>query len=73
MVIYQSVNKPEGASHILSDIAIAYYFRGNYELALRNHFAALELRQKSGNKRFIAISYNNIGLVITAPVASLTA
>jgi len=64
--IYRSINKIDGASHILSDIAIAYYFRGNYELAIRNHLEALELRQQIGNKRFIAISYNNIGLVYRA-------
>lgn len=63
LAVYRSINMPDGESHVLSDIAIAYYFRGNYELALRNHFAALSLRQKFGNKRFIAISYNNIGLV----------
>ena len=64
--IYRSINIIDGASHILSDIAIAYYFRGNYELAIRNHLEALELRQQIGNKRFIAISYNNIGLVYRA-------
>ncbi|MBK7289194.1 MAG: tetratricopeptide repeat protein [Chitinophagaceae bacterium] len=64
--IYRSINKIDGASHVLSDIAIAYYFRGNYELAIRNHLEALGLRQQLGNKRFIAISYNNIGLVYRA-------
>lgn len=66
LLTYMSFNKIDGASHILSDIAIAYYYRGNYELAIRNHLDALELRQKFGDKRFIAISYNNIGLVYRA-------
>jgi two-component sensor histidine kinase len=54
---------PDKESHMVSDIALAHYLRGNYELALRNHLEALRLRQQFGDKRFIAISYNNIGLV----------
>lgn len=54
---------PDKESHAVSDIALAHYLRGNYELALRNHFEALRLRQQFGDKRFVAISYNNIGLV----------
>ena len=49
-------------ANILTDIANAYYAAGNYELALRNHFEALRLREGYGEKKFIAQSYNNISL-----------
>ncbi len=42
---------------------MAYYYKGNYELALRNHQAALQLRKTLGNNKFIAQSLLNIGLV----------
>ncbi len=45
---------------------MAWFYRGNYELAIRNHLAAFELRKKAGNKKFISISLNNLGLAYKA-------
>jgi two-component sensor histidine kinase len=53
-------------SNTISDIALAYYFRGIYELSLRNHFEALRLRKEAGDISLLAKSYNNIGLVYRA-------
>jgi len=50
-------------SNTISDIALAYYFRGIYELSLTNNFEALGYREKLGDKSLIAKSFNNIGLV----------
>jgi two-component system, sensor histidine kinase PdtaS len=61
--IHISMNRPDRRAHIISDIALAYYLRGNYELSLRNHLQALELRRKSGNKNHVSKSLNNIGLL----------
>jgi two-component sensor histidine kinase len=61
--IYQSLNNDEKLSNVLSSKANAYYVRGNFELALRNQLAALELRKKTGNKIAVAKSLNNIGII----------
>lgn len=53
-------------ANTISDIALAYYFRGIYEISLRNHFEALKLREASGDKSLISKSYNNIGLIYRA-------
>lgn len=53
-------------SNTISDIAIAYYLRGIYELSLRHHFESLSLREEVHEKNLIAKSYNNIGLVYRA-------
>lgn len=60
---YIRLKLPEKQSHVLNDIALAWYFSGNYELALRNHFKALDLRKKIGEKKYIAMSLHNIGIV----------
>jgi two-component sensor histidine kinase len=61
--IHTALNRPDRRSHIISDIALAYYLRGNYELSLRNHLQALALRRQAGNKSYISKSLNNIGLL----------
>lgn len=61
--IFTAMNRPDRRANIISDIALAYYLRGNYELSLRNHLQALELRRRSGNKNHISKSLNNIGLL----------
>jgi two-component system, sensor histidine kinase PdtaS len=53
-------------SNTISDIALAYYLRGIYEVSLRNHFEALKIREQVGDKSLISKSYNNIGLVYRA-------
>ncbi len=53
-------------ANTISDIALAYYLRGIYEVSLRNHFDALKIREVAGDKSLIAKSYNNIGLVYRA-------
>jgi two-component sensor histidine kinase len=61
--LFKLINNTEKLANVTSDKALAYYVRGNFELALRNHFTALEIRKKNGNKNFIAKSLNNIGLL----------
>ena len=50
-------------ANTISDIGLAYYFRGVYQLSLRNQFDALKLREQEGDQSLIAKSYNNIGLI----------
>lgn len=64
--IFKKIGKIDAESHALADVAFAYYLRGNYELAIRNHLASLSLREKFGEPRFIAISQNSIGLIYRA-------
>ena len=61
--LYRGLKNDEKLSNVISARANAYYARGNFELALRNQLAALELREKVGNKSFVAKSLNNIGLI----------
>jgi two-component sensor histidine kinase len=61
--VHIATNRPDRRAHIFSDVALAYYLRGNYELSLRNHLQALELRRKAGNKNHISKSLNNLGLL----------
>lgn len=56
-------NKPESRSHVISDMALAYYLRGIYELSLRHHLQALALRRQYGNKQYVSKTLNNIGLL----------
>lgn len=64
--IYKRMRLPLKESFVLNDIAIAYHYRGIYELALRKHYEALALRQKDSDKKLLAQSYNNIGLLYRA-------
>ncbi len=61
-LIFVQINAMDKESNAISDIGMAYYFRGNYELALRNYLKGLELRQQVGDKMPISRSFNNIGL-----------
>ena len=64
--IFTEQGQPILLANTISDIALAYYFRGIYEVALRNHIEALRLRESAGDKSLISKSYNNIGLVYRA-------
>ncbi|HXB40177.1 MAG TPA: tetratricopeptide repeat protein [Bacteroidia bacterium] len=44
---------------------IIYWYRGNYPLALKNYYSALQINEKLGYKKGIAAAYNNLGLVYT--------
>lgn len=61
--IFTSIKATDKESNAISDIGMAYYHRGNYELALRNYLKGLELGQQVGDLMPISRSYNNIGLV----------
>jgi len=65
-MIYKRMGLPIKESFIVNDIAIAYYYRGIYEVALRRHYEVLALRQQGNDKKLIAQSYNNIGLIYRA-------
>jgi tetratricopeptide (TPR) repeat protein len=64
--IYESQGLPLKQSHVITDMGLAWFLRGNYELAIRNHLAALELRKQAGIKKFISQSMNNLGLAYRA-------
>ncbi|MGK7396122.1 MAG: tetratricopeptide repeat protein [Candidatus Cyclobacteriaceae bacterium M3_2C_046] len=44
-------------------IGIVHYYSGNYELALENYFASLEIKQKLDDETGMAACYNNCGIV----------
>ncbi len=46
-----------------NNIGLIYRLQGNYADALKNHFAALKIREEIGDKNGIAGSYNNIGIL----------
>lgn len=64
--IYKRMGLPVKESFVVNDMAIAYHYRGIYELALRKHYEALSLRQQANDKKLLAQSYNNIGLLYRA-------
>jgi|GEM_PF-526532 len=64
--IYKRMGLPLKESFIVNDIAIAYHYRGIYELALRTYYEALALRQPENDKKLLAQSFNNIGLLYRA-------
>jgi two-component system, sensor histidine kinase PdtaS len=64
--IYKRMGLPLKESFILNDIAIAYHYRGIYEVALRIYYETLALRQQGNDKKLLAQSYNNIGLLYRA-------
>lgn len=48
---------------ILNSLALVYSYTAMYDKALELNFKSLEIREREGNKRDIAVSLNNIGLV----------
>lgn len=66
LAIYKDQNNIIKQSNVLSDIAFGYYARGIYEIALKNHLSALDLRKQADDKILLGKSYNNIGLVYKA-------
>lgn len=61
--LFGLIRRDDYRSHTLTDKALAYFYKGNYELALRTHLTALDIRKRIGEEKPIAQSYNNIGLV----------
>ena len=64
--IFKKLNSELEESHVVNNIAVAYYLRGIYELSVKNHLTALLLRQKAGSLKHVAQSYNNLGLLYRA-------
>jgi tetratricopeptide (TPR) repeat protein len=48
---------------ILNGLGIGYFYKANYDKALKYYFESLELRQKDADKFEISVALNNIGLV----------
>ena len=59
----QSELAKRGRSNAFNNIGLCAMYLGNYSEALKDHFAALKIRQEIQYKRGIAGSYHNIGLV----------
>ena len=53
----------KGIANAYTNIGIVCANQGNYPEALKNYFAALKIREETGDKQGIASSYNNIGIV----------
>ena len=65
ITLYSSVNQTEYQAMSIGDIAIAYYVRGNYEMALRNYFKAIDLL-RGIQSRHLSKILNNAGLLYKA-------
>lgn len=61
--VYKRMGLPVKESFVVNDMAIAYHYRGIYELALRRHYEALALREPGNDKKLLSQSYNNIGVL----------
>ncbi len=62
-VISENINPSykKGIANSFNNIGATNQYQGNYLEALKNHLAALEIREEIGDKFGIADSYNNIG------------
>lgn len=58
-----SIGWKKGLAQSYNNIGLVYKNQGIYPEALKNHFAALQLREELGDKKGIAGSINNIGNV----------
>jgi tetratricopeptide (TPR) repeat protein len=52
-----------GKANAYNQIAIVYRYLGNYPEALKNHFAALKIREQTGDKKGLARSYLGLGSI----------
>lgn len=53
----------KGESQAYSTLGVISDFQGNYPEALRHHFAAMAIREKTGDIKGMASTYNNIGII----------
>ncbi|MES2286391.1 MAG: tetratricopeptide repeat protein [Bacteroidota bacterium] len=53
----------KGIAQSYTNIGIIYRNNGNYNEALKKHFAALKINENIGDKKAIALSYSNIGFI----------
>lgn len=61
IVVYQTAQKYKAKAH--GNLGIIYRNTGDHSEALKNHFAALKIREGLNDRKGIASSYNNIGMV----------
>ena len=61
--IYTSLKRFDKKATAICDMGVAYYMRGNYELALRNYLNALSLMNTYSPRTNVSKLMNNIGLV----------
>lgn len=68
--VYNRIGNTLGASTCLMNIGNVHYTQSNYDSALDYHFQSMEIKLKSiekdgekGDRRGLAYSYNNIGLI----------
>ena len=52
-----------GLASLHTNLGIVYFESGNYEKAMENHYAGLELAKELGNKRLQAIGLGSLGSV----------
>lgn len=53
----------QGVANAYNNIGTIYYYQGDYNMALENLFAALKIREETGDREGIAASYTNIGSI----------
>ncbi len=60
---YFAKNDSLRAAQMICNIATLYEVEGNYELAIENHYQALDIFTLKGDKKSIALSMNNMGII----------
>lgn len=58
-----SLNFKKGIAQSYNNLGNIYKEQGNYQEALKNHFASLKIKEEMNDKYGISVSYNNIGIV----------
>ena len=59
----KKINFIAGMGVCEANIALAYYYKGDYKKAIEYNLTALQIKEKTGDKKAIAYSLNNIALV----------
>src|ERR1051325_9776716 len=63
MSLAQKLILKNGISASYSNTGIAYYYQGDYTLALNNYLNAIKTDQETGNRNGIGNNYGNIGII----------
>jgi len=63
LTIYKKQNDGKNIAHILSSIALTYWWKGNLNKALDFLFESLKIEKTNFNDKGISRCYNNIGIV----------
>lgn len=59
----KELNFEKGVYYGFTNVGIAFYYKGEYDVAIDYYTQALKFAKEIGNKSYIGTSYNNIGMV----------